>query len=287
VSPILEIFFYILGFVVLLVICQDVLLFPALVNSSLRKVFCLLRICSSLDLPSGVESIFVTTDDGKRLELWRLPGDPYEEKRDFVALVFHGNGGSLESFIALQLWFSYLGITSYGIDYRGFGRSSGWPSEEGLTADSDAFWRYVSEREGLSASRTIVLGYSVGGPMAARLASKISANTLLLISTFSDLRSVVKSKRILGYLSRFLWYRLATYESVAELKSTNLILAHGGQDTVVDVSHLDVLANSYRGSGSLRKVLAEGSGHNDTFFTIRADLADNLVKVIEAAESTE
>jgi hypothetical protein len=277
----LEIFFYFLGFVVFVVFCQDVLLFPALVPSSLRKVMCFCGGRSSIDLPRGVESIFVTTNDGKRLEAWRLPADPHEEKLDFVALIFHGNGGSLESFIALQLWFSYLGITSYGVDYRGFGRSSGWPSEKGFAEDSDTFWRYVSEREDLSASKAIILGYSVGGPMAARLASMVSPHTLLLISTFSDLRSVAKSKRILGYLSRFLWYRLATSEFVEKLENTNLILGHGKRDTIVDSSHLDRLGDAYVGNGRLKKILADNSGHNDTFFTIRAELAESLVDLLQ------
>ncbi len=276
----LEIIVYILGFLAFVILCQDFLLFPALVPSLLRKFFRLGSLSKTRDIPHGVESDFITASDGKRLEVWRLPADPYEEKQDFVALIFHGNGGSLESFLALQLWFSFMGITSYGIDYRGFGRSSGWPSEKGFYRDSDAFWSYVSEREELSPDRAIILGYSLGGPVAARLAAEVSPHTLLLISTFNDLLTLVKSKKLFRYLSRFLWYRLPTETYVGSLQKTNLILVHGTQDTIVDSSHLNRLALAYRGGGQCRKIVAEGSGHNDTFFAIRAELAANLEELL-------
>src|SRR5690606_31161327 len=112
-------------------------------------------------LPPGVESVFVKTPDEKQLEVWRLA---VAESR-YVAIVFHGNAGDVENFFVFQQYLQTLGITSYGFDYRGFGKSSGWPSEEGLYIGSDTVIDYVLDKEGVDPDSLILVGVSIGsGP---------------------------------------------------------------------------------------------------------------------------
>ena len=119
---------YALGFVAFLIVTQDFHIFPGAVFSLFRRKG--LRIANSL--PPLIESHFIPTKDGKRLEVWEHAAQFENESRKEVAIIFHGNGAPLETFLFTQMWFSEMGIKSYCFDYRGFGASSGWPSEQGL-----------------------------------------------------------------------------------------------------------------------------------------------------------
>ena len=152
-----------LAFVVL---TQDLQLFPVAAASLLPR-----SLQRPTVVPPRVKSSFIETEDGKRLEVWRLPAAEGVPPAPNVGLVFHGNGDSLDGFFFLQQWFSKLGMVSYGFDYRGYGRSSGWPSELGLVRDADAVWDYVITQERAEPSQMVVFGYSIGAAPAARIAS--------------------------------------------------------------------------------------------------------------------
>lgn len=267
-------FVHAIAFTFLLVLTQDIHIFPGALFSLLRG-----RIRDPKTLPRGVESVFVTTEDGKSLEVWRLPADPLESSRfPYCAIIFHGNGASLENFFAVQLWFSSLGITSYSFDYRGFGKSSGWPSEKGINRDSDAVWQYVAERESLPANRLIVFGMSVGGAPAARIASIHQPKVLILVSTFTDLKQVVREQFLVGFLAPFVWYAMRTIDYVRELGQTHLILAHGEKDRLIRPYHSEKLLEAYKGSDVPARITTLVPGHNSTFFAVRNQLGGKLME---------
>jgi uncharacterized protein len=265
----------IIGFLVLIVLTQDIHVFPGVLFSLFKS--------SSRDpktLPSGVESAFITTVDGKRLEVWHLPAAEGIGRLPYVGIVFHGNGASLEKFIALQLWFHYMGIPSYGFDYRGFGKSTGWPSEKGIDRDSDALWDYIVRREQIDASRVIVLGYSVGGAPAARVAAIHQPRLLVLVSAFTTLKNAIREQPLLGFLAPFCWYKLATIDYVRKLRVSSLILAHGERDSLVLPHHTADLRDAYAGTGGVERITSKTAGHNTVFFVIQDELANAVTRYI-------
>ena len=266
---------FVLGFVALLFVTQDVQVFPG----ALMSIFSGTK-RNPKSLPQDVESIFVETQDGKRLEIWRLPPAFDAEPRPYTAIIFHGNGGTVQDFFALQLWFHYLGITSYGFDYRGFGKSSGWPSEQGLHRDSDAVYEYVTRREQATMESLIILGISVGGAPAARIASIHQPRLLVLLSAFTDVKSAARGIPVIGLLAPLLWYRLPTIEYVRALKNTALLLAHGERDRTIDPGHRKLIEQAYNGSGGLRSITAPNADHNDLFFRIREELAREMLALL-------
>lgn len=249
---------------VFLIVTQDLQLFPGAVLSLFRG-----RTRRPKSLPFGVESQFIESEDGCRLELWRLAAEHPER---YVALVFHGNAGSLENFFLMQLWFQEHNITSYGFDYRGFGLSSGWPNERGLERDSDAVWRYLTEREKLDPSQIIVCGFSVGGAFAARIASIHQPRLLMLVSAFTSVAAVLREHPLLKVLAWSCWNRLPTERYVAELRNTSLLLMHGGRDPIIRCHHTEQLAKRYTGSGGVEAVIIPDARHNDVFFAGRHQL---------------
>lgn len=266
---------YAAGFYLLVILAQSLFIFPgaffSLLNSKKRD---------SGTLPPDVESIFISTRDGKSLEVWRLPVLPDQPEKPYIGIVFHGNGGSLENFLLTQLWFQEMGIVSYGFDYRGYGKSSGWPGESGISIDGDAVWEYVTKRENIDAGRIIILGVSVGGAPAARIASIHNPKVLLLISSFTSLRDVVKDQMSTFVFAPFVWFKFSTIEYVKLLKSTHLILASSTRDTIVKPYHSALLAEAYCGSLPVQHLTCSESGHNGVFYSLRRELAQAVLKAM-------
>lgn len=260
---------------VMLVLTQDIQVFPGALFSLFTR--------SSRDpatLPQGVQSLFIQSEDGTKLETWCLDADQTVEPLPYVGIVFHGNGGSMENFLLTQLWFSEMGIRSYAFDYRGFGKSGGWPSEKGIYQDSDAFWKYVIEKEQIDASQIIVFGVSVGGAPAARIAALHHPKVLLMTSTFTSIKDILKEMRLIRFLIPFCRYRLSTIEFVRDLKKTNLLLLHGGNDTIVPPQHTEVLRDAYQGTGTVERLFLESSDHNMVFYAMRRELGDALLRLL-------
>ncbi|MCB0353173.1 MAG: alpha/beta fold hydrolase [Bdellovibrionales bacterium] len=267
----LSFFLYALGFVVLLVLTQDLHIFPGAVLSKINFFGQRNKI-----IPPEVESIFIRSLDGTSLEVWRYAPESETSVNNYVAVIFHGNGGPVENFLFVQMWLAELGIPSYSFDYRGFGRSSGWPSEKGIYKDSDAVWKYVVEREGVTPDQIVVVGISVGSAPAARAAALHHPKLLLLSSAFIDLRSAARAQPVVGLLAPFVWHRFPTKEYVQTLKQTHLLLAHGLKDNIVPPKHSELLEEAYIGDGNVRRLEAKDSGHNLAFYALKDELKESL-----------
>ncbi len=264
---ILRLVLYAVGFLVFLVLSQDLHIFP---GAFLSKVMLFPQHCKKV--PQEVRSSFVRTEDGKRLELWRYEADEQTVLSKYRALIFHGNGASLESFVFVQMWLASLGIVSYSFDYRGYGRSTGWPSEKGFALDSDAIWKHITTTEAVNPSHTIVVGISIGSASAARIAALHGARLLILSSPFTDLRSAVRAQPFVGMLSSFVRYSFSTVDYVRQLTQTDLIILHGLKDRIIPPCQAVHLQNAYAGSGQLRRLVSEIGGHNSAFYLLREPL---------------
>jgi len=258
---------YSLGFIVLLIVTQDVHIFPGAFLSKAKYFW-----QRKKKIPPQVESFFIKSADGTKLEVWRYKAEEKTNLSDYTALIFHGNGGPVENFIFVQMWLAELGISSYSFDYRGFGRSGGWPGERGFYLDSDAMWQYVTERENLKPSKTIVVGISVGSGPAARVAALHQPKLLILSSAFTDLRSAVRAQPVVGLLAPFVWHRFPTIDHVRELETTHLLLAHGLRDNIVPPIHSEQIEAAYNGTGMVRRLSSEASGHNMAFYALKEEL---------------
>lgn len=266
---------YSLIFIVLLVATQDIHIFPGAFFS--KAMYPWQR---GKKVPPRVESHFIESTDGTRLEVWRYIPESKADLSGYRAIIFHGNGGPVESFIFIQMWLADLGIASYNFDYRGFGRSGGWPTERGIYRDSDAVWRWVLEREGINPSKLIVIGISVGSGPAARMAALHQPKLLLLSSAFTDLRSTVRSQALVGFLWPFVWSKFPTIDYVKQLKTTHLLIAHGLRDNIVPSSHSIKLEEAYGGSGSVLRFTSEITGHNMAFYDLKDRLKSALIDLL-------
>lgn len=133
------------------------------------------------------EDVWLSTEDGVRLHGWYLPRSGARR----VLLFFHGNAGNISHRQASIEIFHRLGLNVLIVDYRGYGRSEGRPSEDGLYRDAAAAWGYLVRERGVAAADIIVFGRSLGGAVAGWLAAEVRPGALILESTFSSARDFV------------------------------------------------------------------------------------------------
>ena len=119
------------------------------------------------DIGLDFEDVTIGTADGERLHGWFVPAPGARG----TLLFFHGNAGNISHRLESIAIFHGLGLDVLIIDYRGYGQSSGSPSEAGTYADAQAAWKYLVEERGLPPDRIVVFGRSLGGAVGAWLAS--------------------------------------------------------------------------------------------------------------------
>ena len=114
------------------------------------------------------EDATIDTADGERLHGWYVPA---QGARGTV-LFFHGNAGNISHRLESLQIFNRLGLSVLIVDYRGYGRSSGTPGEEGTYRDAEAAWKYLVSTRGIPPGRIVIFGRSLGGAVGAWLASR-------------------------------------------------------------------------------------------------------------------
>lgn len=185
---------------------------------------------AALNLP--FEEVRITTADGETLHGWFVPAP---EARATVVL-FHGNAGNIANRVLWLPMFRRLELSALLFDYRGYGASTGTPGEEGTYADADAAWRYLTESRRVPASRIVLVGESLGGAIAARLAVRRQPAALVLHSAFTsvpDLAAELYPLLPVRWLTRF---RYDTRGALADIRCPVLVV-HSRDDDIVPFAH--------------------------------------------------
>jgi hypothetical protein len=200
------------------------------------------------------EAVDLTTSDGESLRAWWMP---HPEPRALVYYL-HGNGGNLSMWLPVLSGIQQRGFSVFALDYRGYGTSTGRPSEQGLYRDVEAALARVSE---LASARVPIIywGRSLGAVMAAFAASRRGPDGLILESGFPDARSVVAGS-LLWPLSFLSSYRFPAGEWLQSVHCPTLVM-HGTEDSVIPFRLGRQLFESVPGPKTF--VAIEGGDHND------------------------
>ena len=198
----------------------------------------------------------VTTADGEQLRLWHVPRDDARAQ----VVYFHGNGGNLSLWcdILVGLWQQRLDVIA--VDYRGYGMSTGRPSEQGLYRDVDATLALAHAQLRRRDLKMIYWGRSLGATMAAYAASAKPADGVVLEAGFPSARAVLETNPPFWLLSWLSSYRFPTAEWMASVEQPTLLL-HGDSDGVIPYRHGQRLHEQI--PGPKRMVTIPGGDHND------------------------
>jgi fermentation-respiration switch protein FrsA (DUF1100 family) len=172
---------------------------------------------------------------GARLHGWWCPTADWDPARGAV-LFFHGTGGNLSyRGQSVVRWQEELGASLFLIDYPGYGRSTGRPSEAGCYAAADAAYDWAVEKLRVPPDRVVVYGGSLGGAVAIDLVSRRPHQALVVVSAFSSVRDVVRERHPL-VPSAFVQTRFDNLEKIARCRRP-VFIAHGTADRVIPVTH--------------------------------------------------
>ena len=176
------------------------------------------------------EAMTVDTADGERLRAWRMtPPAPQAARARIV--YFHGNGGNLSNWSPILAGIVRRGFAVFAIDYRGYGLSTGRPTERGLYRDVDAALAaaWPDTRPGIP---TVYWGRSLGGSMAAYAATVKKPDGVIIEAGFPSARAAVRGSPVLAVLSVFASYRFPAAEFLARAR-TPVLMLHGDRDSVI------------------------------------------------------
>jgi fermentation-respiration switch protein FrsA (DUF1100 family) len=213
------------------------------------------------------ESVTLRTEDGLMLHGWFVPERAAMSVKETTGTVLflHGNAGNISHRIDYLSMFHRLGYQTFIFDYRGYGQSSGTPSESGTYIDAEAAWNYLVEEKGIAPNRIALFGESLGGAIAAWLAARERPGLLVLASAFTSLPDM--AEKIYPFLPVRLLSRF-NYNTLEYLRSVTcpVLIAHSPQDEIVPFAHGQAL---YEAAPAPKEFLELEGGHNDGFIFMR------------------
>jgi fermentation-respiration switch protein FrsA (DUF1100 family) len=203
------------------------------------------------------EDVWFTAGDGTRLHGWFVPGRGRE-----TLLWFHGNAGNISHRLEnLKLLHDRVGVAVFIFDYRGYGRSAGSPSEDGLYADARAALATVQQRGDVNAERLVYFGRSLGSAVAIELSTTAPPSGLIVETPFTSLRDMAHSV-VPGPLYVLLPNRFDNLGKIAHVTPPKLFI-HGDRDEIVPYAQGRRLYDAAKPPKAFLTI--RGAGHNDTY----------------------
>jgi fermentation-respiration switch protein FrsA (DUF1100 family) len=204
-----------------------------------------------------VQDAHFTADDGTKLHGWYVR-HPQPKGH---ALLLHGNAGNVTLLAeTLRVLNRRHQLAVLALDYRGYGKSEGTPSEEGLYQDARAARRWLAQTEKVAESDVILMGFSLGGAVAIELAAEDGARGLVLSSTFTSLPEVAQHHWPLVPMSLIVATKMNSLEKIKQYRGP-LLISHGDADEVVPHAHGAALYAA--APGMKRFITVAGGKHND------------------------
>ncbi len=238
----------------------------------------------------GFETVEIRTVDGETLQAWWVPADDARG----VVLFFHGNAGNISHRLDYLLMFQRLRYSTLIVDYRGYGRSTGTPSEAGTYRDAEAAWEHLRHARLAQPRDVVIAGESLGAAVATWLAAELSLlplgeghgmregrredrapafpseertkagmgpRAVVLFSTFTSVTDL--GAQVYWFLPVRLLSRIG-YDNRENLKRIRapVFIAHSRDDDIVPYAHGKRL---YEAANEPKTFLEMRGGHNDGF----------------------
>ncbi|MEA3546234.1 MAG: alpha/beta hydrolase [Thermodesulfobacteriota bacterium] len=223
---------------------------------------------SPVDVGLPYESVKLVTSDNVQLDGWYIPA-PHARG---VVLFCHGNAGNISHRLESLLLFNKLGFSTLIFDYRGYGRSQGKPSEQGMYKDAEIAWQHLTQERGVPPPQIILFGRSLGAAVTAHLATIHTPAALILESCFTSVPDIAAD------LYPFLPVRLLSrldYNAIKKLENVPcpVLIAHSPNDEIIPYKHGRAL---YAAAKEPKRFLELRGGHNDGFLVTGKVYRDGL-----------
>ena len=209
---------------------------------------------------SGLEKIWLTTYSGK-IEAWFMPplninlSKPVPAKQAPAVIFGHGNAELIDFCPEELKGFTRIGIGVLLIEYPGYGRSEGSPSQKSISHAFNAGYDYLVSRKDVDPNRIILFGRSLGAGAVCTLSANKPSAALILQSAFTSVKSFASRFLAPGFLVRDPFDNL----SVISTYTGPVLIIHGRNDDIIPFSHGKALYEKcLRG-----KMIVYDCSHND------------------------
>jgi pimeloyl-ACP methyl ester carboxylesterase len=203
-----------------------------------------------------VEDRFFAAGAGVELHGWWIP----RRRARGTLLYCHGSSGSIVDRIELLATLRRLRVNLFVFDYRGYGRSTGEPSEAGLFRDVRAAWDHLVEQLGVPPAEILLFGHSLGGAVAIDCALDRPAAGLVVESSFTQVRDLARASYPRLPLHLVARNQFRSIHKVGRLTLPKLFI-HGSVDERVPPT---LGRRLYEAAAEPKELyLVPGAGHND------------------------
>jgi len=217
--------------------------------------------------------VTLETEDSLALDAWWLP-----HERPRASLLFlHGNAGNISHRLDSLVQFHRLGLSVLILDYRGYGRSEGRPSEEGMALDARAGWRWLREEADQAPESIVLFGRSLGAAVAAELAEGREAQgerpaAVILESPFRSVPAL--AQRVYPFLPAR-WLARFSHDAERHVRgiSAPLLVIHSRDDEIIPFAEGEAV---FRAARDPKRLLEIRGGHNTGFLESEPDYSEGI-----------
>ena len=197
----------------------------------------------------NADSVRFPTPDGETLHAYLLRPPNASLRKNVTLLAFHGNAGNVGHRLPIgKVLSESLGCHVFMVEYRGYGASTGAPSEDGLTIDGQTALDYVRNHEELKKTKIVIYGQSLGGAVTVKL---IQANQdvgdiagVILETTFTSIRKLIPTVMPAAkYIASWCHQRWNSDETMQKVTNKNIpiLFLSGLRDEIVPPSMMKTL----------------------------------------------
>ena len=209
-----------------------------------------------VELGLEVENRWFSVEDGVALHGWWIP----RRGARGTVLYCHGSSGSIARQVEVLAALRRLRVNLFAFDYRGYGRSSGVPSEAGLFRDARAAWDHLVEQLGVRPREILLFGHSLGGAVAIDCALDRKAAGLIVESSFTQVRDMARASYPSLPLHLVARNQFRSIHKVGRLTLPKLFI-HGGSDLRVPP---ELGRRLYEAAAEPKELyVVPGADHND------------------------
>lgn len=203
-----------------------------------------------------VEKIWLEDGEGGVVENWYIPPLTVGVRSRSPAVIFaHGNAELIDFCVEELQPFAAMGIGVLLVEYPGYGRSNGSPSQKTITAALKTAYDALVARKDVDPEKIVFYGRSLGGGAVCALAAERQAAALILTSTFTGIRPMAAKYLVPGFLV------LDPFDNLSIVRHfcRPILIVHGRYDDIIPFRHGETLHEASKQS----TFLAYECGHND------------------------
>jgi len=194
-------------------------------------------VATGAELNRPFEDVWLRTADGVTINGWFYPVRQNASFQSWALLVCHGNAGNISHRLELCSALLETGINVFMLDYRGYGRSEGHPSEAGTYLDAEVAYDWLI-RKGFAGPNIIAYGESLGGGVATELAVRRALGGLIIESSFSCTSDL--GAELFPWLP-VRWMNTIKYETCSKLPRVHVpvLILHSRGDLLIGFHHAE------------------------------------------------